>query len=303
MALELGDRAFELRARNNYASVLYLNDPLRASAMMREAAEVARDIGDRQMYRWMLGNNAANAFSEGQRWDEMLQELDEALAHATLPADRVRLLVFVSLIAGERGESVDAVVDELLELTHGREGADMRFSEAMAQAHRAFLLDDVASVMRYAKDAFAVDAQNPEVPASLAFRAAVVANDPDLIQEAAEMVRSLPATGAWSLAFRRHVEAALAGLEGRTAEAAAEHVAAHDTMVDLGQLFDAAILATLANLLLPGRPELRAIGERARETLTRLRARVWLRRLEAALDAPVPTAAGAPSATSAEVAA
>jgi hypothetical protein len=109
-------------------------------------------------------------------------------------------------------------------------------------------------------------------------------------------VNDLPATGAESLAVQRHVNAAVMGLDGRRAEAASEHRAANAALLALGQRFDAAVIATEAMLLLPDRPELRAMADTARETLTRLGAIVWLERLDAALAAATPAPAASPGA-------
>jgi tetratricopeptide (TPR) repeat protein len=300
LAIDTGNRWLELRARNNYASVLSDDDPARATDMFREACEVARDIGDRQMYNWLLGNVASGARSSGDGWDEVLQELDESLARATLPFDRVRLGIFVSLLRGERGESVDGLVDEMIDITRGRPEIDMRFPAAMVQSHRALSYGDADSAYRFALEAIRMDAQNPEIAAWEAFRAAVLHGDPDRIREAAGFVRALPASGAMSIALLRHAEAAVMGLDGRQPEAAAQHAAAHAAVAGMGQHFDAAIMATEANVLLPGRPELRPMAEQARETLTRTGARVWLARLDGVLAAAPPAPAGdAPSTTTA----
>jgi hypothetical protein len=304
MTMDIGNRWLELRVRNNYASVVTDDDPRQANEMFQQALAVARDIGDRQMFNWLLGNVAGDAMSTGEGWDEVLRELEDSLAGATLPADRVRLLVFLSLLRGARGEPIDGLLDDILEITRDRVGIDMRFPAVMAQAHRALCAGDPEAGFRFAVEAIELDGQNPEIGAIAAFRAAVVGGNPDRIREAAGYVRVLPGTGAWTNAFRRHAEAAVAGLDGRAAEAAGEHVAAYETMDGLGQHVDAAVLATGANLLLPGRAELRPIAERARETLTRAGARVWLSHLERALaSAPSGSTADAPATASAEVAA
>jgi hypothetical protein len=179
----------------------------------------------------------------------------------------------------------------------------MRFGAVMARSHHAMCAGDFEGAYRLALEAVDMHGQNPEIPAIVAYRAAVLSGDPDRIREAVGHVRALPGTGSWSIAFLRHAEAAVTGLDGRTAEAASEHVAGHAAMVGLGQHFDAAIVATIANILLPGRPELRPMVEQTRETLTRIGAPVWLARLEAALaSSPATPTADAP-ATTAEVAA
>ena len=53
MAQVLPNRNFEMRVRNNLASVLGDDDPVRATQIMLDSAEVAREMGDRGMYYWL----------------------------------------------------------------------------------------------------------------------------------------------------------------------------------------------------------------------------------------------------------
>ena len=53
MAQALPNRNFEMRVRNNLASVLGDDDPVRATQIMLDSAEVAREMGDRGMYYWL----------------------------------------------------------------------------------------------------------------------------------------------------------------------------------------------------------------------------------------------------------
>ena len=290
-----GDRLLELRARNNYASVVTDDEPQRAASLMREGMNVARDIGDRQMYTWLLGNVAADALGSGDRWDEILADLDESLSGSTLPADRVRLLIFESLLRGERGEPIDAFIDEIVELTRGRTGIDMRFPAIMARGHQALCDGDHDGAYRMALEAVEMNAQNPEIPVIAAFRAAILGGDADRIRSAAGLIVALPSAGAMSLAFRRHAEAAIRSLDGRIPEAVAGHVAAHAAFVAMGQQYEAALTATQANLLLPGRPELRPMAEEARSTFARVGGAIWLPHLEAALATPAVADAQSPS--------
>ncbi|MBA4169986.1 MAG: AAA family ATPase [Chloroflexi bacterium] len=301
LGMGLGDRAFELRARNNYATVIGDDDPVRANELMREAADVARDIGDRSMYTWLLGNLANWAMNSGDGWDEIIAALDEVLERATMPLDRVRTLIFLSFLRGERGERIDEIVAELVEIANGRPDPDMVFSALMARAHGALCAGDPDSAYRLAMEALALDSQNPEIPARVALRAAVVQGDPERIRDSARRLSDLLATGAWSLADQRHANAAVMGLDGRRAEAATEHRAAINVFEGLGQRFVAAVTTTEALILLSDRPELRAMADTARETLTRLGARVWLERLDAALAAALPAPASESASLSAQL--
>jgi len=304
MALELarglGDRPFELRARNNYASVIADDDPIRAFGLMREAAEIARDIGDRQMYGWLLGNVAANAMTQGEGWIEAIERLDDALEWSTLPADRVRILTFLSLLRGEMDEPINDIVAEIVELARDRSDSDMQFMSFMAQSHAAFCAGDLDQAYAMAVRCTQLDAQNPEVPAAAALHSAVLSGSHERIRESARRLNELPATGTWSMAIVRGGNAALAAVDNRRSEAAAEFIKAHDALAALGQRFEAAFMAVDALTLLPERPELRPLADAARATFEGVGAVVRLRHLDAAL-ASAPATADAPAPSSAEV--
>jgi tetratricopeptide (TPR) repeat protein len=296
----LGDRPFELRARNNYATVIAVDDPHRADELMREAAELARDIGDRQMYIWLMGNLAANAISSGDGWDERLQVLDETLESATLAVDRVRLLIFKAFLRSERGERVDDLVAEVVRIAGDRSDPDLQFPALMSQGHAAYCAGDLDRAYEFAVRTSELDSQNPDIPAQAAFRAAVRMQDESRIRESVARILALPVNGEWPMAVARHANAAVMALDGRRAEAAADALSAHRTLSQLGQWFDAGIMATEAITLLPERPEIRALADDARATFERVGATVRLAHLDAAL-ATAPPALTADAAATASV--
>jgi hypothetical protein len=117
----------------------------------------------------------------------------------------------------------------------------------------------------------------------LAARAALLARDAG---SAAFDLEALVATGVHGPAVearRTSIRAGLAALAGRPTDALSFYRDAIRRFRDLGLPVDEAFTAIeMATLLDPAEPEVRAATEAAREILTRLRARPFLERLEAA---------------------
>ena len=98
---------------------------------------------------------------------------------------------------------------------------------------------------------------------------------------------ALEATGAhgpWIDSRRVSIQAGLAALGQRPADALGQYADALRRFRDLGVVLDEALTAIeMATLLDPTLPEVRAAADAARGILTRLRARPFLDRLEAAM--------------------
>ncbi|HEX2843876.1 MAG TPA: hypothetical protein VHP64_01375, partial [Candidatus Limnocylindria bacterium] len=285
LSLRLDDRQFELRARNNYATVLREDDPPRASRMMEEATALARDIGDRAMYIWLIGNVSADAWVEGGDWDQALELLAEASEWAAITNDRIRLRTHIALIESHRGERLHEAVEELQAMVGDREDPEAIFPLLMIQSQCALSLGDSDAAYRFAMEARTVDVPEPDIPIIAAMRAAIVGRNADRILELSRLFEKLPGSGALTLAIRRHARAAVAAVEGRVAEAVADFRGAYATMMELGRRYDAALMAVEATILLGPHAELRPIATEARSTLESVRARVFLDYLDAALAA------------------
>jgi class 3 adenylate cyclase/tetratricopeptide (TPR) repeat protein len=287
------DRPLELRLRNNFSAGLADDDPGRAVDVLRETIEIARDIGDRGIYDWQLGNLAAYSYSTGDDWDGVLAQLHDAYETTELRTDRLRLRTLMSVIELERGNDAAGIVDEIRDLVGDSEEPDARFSLRMAGAHAAFVRGDYTGAWRAASDLARSPTQNPEVPAGLALRAAIANADANQIRDAAELHASLRQSGAWSAAFRRMSEAAVAAVEGRTAEAKAGFLHVLAELERLGIHVEAALAAVNAVALLPDQPEIRARALVARTILERVGARPAIDQLDRALgDSTITPATG-----------
>jgi len=125
----------------------------------------------------------------------------------------------------------------------------------------------------------------------LAARAALWARDATGARAALDRLNATMYRGAALALDKQSIEAGIAALEGRTAEALALYREALRGWRTLGCAWDEALAAVdMARLLGPGEPDVKAAADWARETLTRLGAQPFLDRLDAALASKEPGA-------------
>jgi class 3 adenylate cyclase/predicted ATPase len=298
IAQRIGDRSLELRIRNNYANALSDDDPVGAGQNLAEAAEVARDVGDRGMYLWLLGMTAVWQLDEGRRWDENLAALKEAYESGSIRTDRLRLRIFIGLIEAARGQNHDAFLADIEELSTGGASKDDEFGLLMTRAHVAARRRAYLDAYRTAMQCLAGEPQNPEVPLQLALIAAMRSRDPQAIRDVADKTDLMAGSGALTALQKRSAHAAAAAADGRIADGVAGLQQVHAELVRLGQLYRAATFAIDAATLLPDRRPLRDLAESGRPLLTELGAVADLDDLDAALGA-APAREPAPATESA----
>ncbi|HKY88920.1 MAG TPA: hypothetical protein VJ141_03000, partial [Candidatus Limnocylindrales bacterium] len=138
-----------------------------------------------------------------------------------------------------------------------------------------------------------------QITASLAPMAYYQAAHPALwagdLEAARQDLAAIDATGVHGRVVelrRRTVQAGIAALEGRAADALGLYRDALRGWGDLGLVWDEALTAIdMATLLDPAEPDVRAAADVARATLVRLGAAPYLDRLDAALTASRPARA------------
>src|SRR5688500_6224092 len=137
----------------------------------------------------------------------------------------------------------------------------------MVRGDVALVTGDPDTAFREAMLANDILQQNPEVPLGLAMRAAIWSRNLDRARQVAELRAAVPTTGPWGQAELAHVNAAVAALEGRTAEAIEGFRASRSSLERMEQMFDAAARVVDAAVLLPGEPDVRAWATEVRPLL------------------------------------
>ncbi|HET7726317.1 MAG TPA: adenylate/guanylate cyclase domain-containing protein [Candidatus Limnocylindrales bacterium] len=279
----VGDRGTEIRILNNTATHLSLDDPERAAELLLEGTKLARDIGNRGMYNWILGVVAMLRYSQGRDWDEQVRLLREAHEEAGLPADRLRLRGLASVFETARGEHLEAYDTEVRTLIAQEGDVDDRVVILLTASGTARALGRPTEAYATAMELWALAPPNPELPLLAALGAAIEEGDAAHIREAASRLLEGTVTGASIACMKAHARGAIAAADGRVEDAVRSFLAAHDGYTELGLTFEAAIAAIEALTALPDAPELRARVDAVRPLLEDLRARPWLDRLDRAL--------------------
>ncbi|MGH2418746.1 MAG: hypothetical protein ACRDFY_10470, partial [Candidatus Limnocylindria bacterium] len=247
------------------------------------AMELARQIGDRGMFNWVAGTAAVGLYLEGRDWDAHAVITGEALETATLRHDRLRLRILHGLHETARGLNLDDLRSEVIELVADSTEPDDLFAVQMTIGDTALIAGDLEIAYRSAVQASELQNQNPDVPLGLAMRSAIWSRNLERARPIAARIADVPLTGAYGQALRLHAAAAIAALEGRTAEALAGFRDARARLLRLEQHFDLACWVVDAAVLLPDEPEVRAWAAETRLLLEELRAQPYLDRLDAAL--------------------
>ena len=292
--LDLAERhglvAVALRARLNLGALPNI-DPTPALDNNRRGLAESRRLGLRRRVLLFLTNGAEAGTWTGD-WDWALPELEELLASDLEEADRMPVIEATVRIRGWRGQQVDTLAEELEGLVRDSSDSYTRYSAVVVRADLQLAqggLDAAAVAYRRAATLSAGNAPNV---LTLAARASLLQRDVGGARADLEALEATGAHGPWIDARRISIRAGLAALGGRPAEALGLYADALRGFRDLGVALDEAFTAIeMATLLDPALPEIRDAADVARGILTRLRARPFLDRLEAAMAAaPQPVA-------------
>jgi class 3 adenylate cyclase/tetratricopeptide (TPR) repeat protein len=286
----------ELRARHNLAVGLWDDEPKRARLVEQEALALARQLGDTGSVIGLSVNTALSLYDEGRQWDEHSLFLREALGVATLPSDRAQLRGALGLFETARGEALDTLVAEMSQGIGDDADPEELEAVALAEADVALVSGDLHSAYRQGMRAADIPTQSPLLGYFAAGRAAIWARNLEWIRNVATGMAVVTYTGPRTTAVKEQLNAAVAALEGRRADALAGLRESRNLLRGLEQWFSAARHSLEAIILLPDDPEVRAWAEDARALFTELRAQPYLDRLDAALaSAPSTAPAVAPS--------
>jgi class 3 adenylate cyclase/tetratricopeptide (TPR) repeat protein len=274
------------RALNNLASFLLDEDPRLALESAREGIALAKRLGIRP---FQVLDNASTAALEVGEWDWALGELEDRRSVESDPVARSVVVSDLQTILSLRGEPVADELAELESITEGEPDESLK-ATAMHWGRGT----DAFATGRYAEARTHFHKVAVSYPAAagdvypLAARAALWAAD---AAGAASDLARIDQTVRRGRAFDNDkgvLRAGIAALEGRGEEALAGYREALRTWRDLGCVWDEALCSIdMAVLLDPSLPEVRTAADSAREILTRLGARPFIEKLDAALTRPI----------------
>jgi class 3 adenylate cyclase len=302
MALAHGYRDREMSARTLLTFFNQWDDAADGLKLAREGFDIARQIGS-QGYGWsMVGNGVVLAIRVGE-WDWAAAVLDEwipvAMSGDETPAQISEFYVDRAILTSLRGGDPQTDLELTTASRAGITDPQYESYDAWARAWAAFSAGRFDDARREGLHAAERTSYFYPLTVPLAARAALWATDPTAAREALDGLDRTMFRGQALALDKASIEAGIAAVEGRTAEALTLYRDALRGWRALNLAWDEALIVVdMATFLGPDEPEVRTAAEWARATLARLGARPYLERLESALagTVPRPTVEDAPAA-------
>ena len=270
-----------LRARTNLGAFQIIRDPAAALETLRTGIAEATRLGLRQGVVHMFIGAADAALDTGE-WDWAIGELQGLLSGDLDREDRAGILSKIAIFKVFRGEPVEDDLDEFGRLTSASSdlaivslGHELRSSIAWIGGRLEAAHDEL-------REAAQLNGQYAPSWYPAAARLALWRKDAEAASLDLDDLDAIAAHGPTIEVRRRAVQAGIAGLGGRTAEALALYRDVLRSCRDLGLVWDEALCGLdMAIILDPNDPEVTSAGNRAREILMRLGAGPLVERLDA----------------------
>jgi class 3 adenylate cyclase/tetratricopeptide (TPR) repeat protein len=282
----------ELRALNNFANGL---DDFRVSRPAYAAAEeLANRVGNRSMASWARETGHIYDYFLARDWDAVLVA-SEGTLQSESGLDEVRRLFVTALILLARGQSVDAAMSRIEDLSE--QVSDPFYSVAIhtLRGERAMLAGDYRTAM---EEGFLANTALSWAGIFLPFlaRAAVWAADLAAARKAMDLLDADLDNGAVSVANRIASHAGVAALEGRVDDAVAGYRDAMNRHASVGaDLPRARAGIDLVSLVGGSHPAGAEAATEARAIFERIQARPYLDLLDGAMSGNGISAAPGPS--------
>jgi tetratricopeptide (TPR) repeat protein len=261
-------------------------EPAAGLALGREGIEIGRKRGSRAYQYAMIGNAAWCAMRVGE-WDWAMTVLDEWLEAELVETFQFEFLIDRAFIRALRGVDVAAEVEAaaniISKVTDPQYGSYVEHAYALA----SLAAGDYPAAIEHAEEAATLTRYFSPLALPVGARAALWAGDAATAQRLLDREVATAYTGATLQVDRARIAAGIAALEGRGAEALTGFLDAIRAYEGMSLPFEAAAAAVDMAVVLPdavgGSPAAAAAIASGRETLTRLGAKPFLDRLDAAL--------------------
>ena len=273
LAVEHNLPAWEARALVSLSLNVAIRDPRAAVELEREAIELARRIGRRDMELLLIGNAGEDSVRTGE-WDfqeVQFASLDQLDIEPSIRLPMEAASVTIGLL---RGTIDAAAIDARYKMFAGSiDDADLASSLPDTLGWAAFADGRFADAAAAWLEISDMSALNAPYTLPRTAHAALLAGDPALARRALERLTRTAAQGKAIDVDRMAIAAGLAALEGRRGEAVAGYRAAIAGWRDLGLPWDEAVTSIeFVRFIGPDEPEAAAAADAARVILERLEA-------------------------------
>ena len=285
LAVEHGLPAWEARALVSLSLNVAIRDPRAAVELGREAIELARRIGRRDMELLLIGNAGEDSVRTGE-WDFQAKEFASLDELDIEPVVRLPMEM-ASLVIGMLRGTVDgqSVIERYAAFAESTQDADLAGSAHDVQGWNAFADGRFADAAKHWLANAEMSALNAPYLLPRVAHAALLAQDPSTARLALDRLVQTGAHGRAVDVDRMAIAAGLAALDGERSEAIAGYRAAIAGWRDLGLPWDEAVTSIgFVRFLGPDEPEARAAADAARTILERLGAAKVLAILDASIE-------------------
>jgi class 3 adenylate cyclase/tetratricopeptide (TPR) repeat protein len=286
-AVELADRNgyvdLQLRGRNNLSVAQVESEPERGLETVYEGIELARRLGQRGMFNWLVGTCAMYSGSIGRAWDRAIELTDETLASSPPAYDRARALLTKSLLLARRGEDLDQLVAVCAAAAEGIHDGQITGALDFVRSEVAIAQGRLAEA--HAASVRALDDWKDSAPFVLqrALHAAAISRRLADAQQIKRILDEYPSGTPTAVAARTWAAAVVDGIDGRQQESLRGLRSAFETFRAIGLGFDAATVVVSALRLWPGEAEVAGWAPQARAIFEGVGARPYLEMLDQAL--------------------
>ncbi|HEY7025065.1 MAG TPA: hypothetical protein VH371_08910, partial [Candidatus Limnocylindrales bacterium] len=279
LASDTGQTELEIRATGNLAIRASESDWKAALDAYHAQIELARRTGRREALLSAIANFGYGAFLGGE-WDAGLEMLEPALAEEMSDRDKMLMLNNYLILRASRGEDIAAGVEEIAAVSRDLEGPDRTASISDVAGNEALATGQYSK----ARDEFLLITAEPAYAQEYVYRAAHPAlwlHDLDDAKALLARLEENAGSGPAAVARRKTIQAGVAALEGRTADAKALYAEALRGWRATNGVWDEALTGLdVAELLDPEDPEVGDVISSTRKILERLGAKPHLARLD-----------------------
>jgi tetratricopeptide (TPR) repeat protein len=270
----------QLRGRNNLSVAQVETEPEKGLQTVLEGIEVARRLGQRSMFNWLVGTGGMYSVAIGGDWDRSLELLEETLSSSPNQYDEARAVMIRGMILSRRGVDLDHLVAKARAAAGDIQDGQIVGGIDYLEAEVAFLQGRYREAVVLALRAL-VDwpDSDPFVLQSALHSVAVTRNLADA-KVVKDKIDRYPSGTPAAQSARAWAGALVDLFEGRPQDALRGMKFAIDTMRSIGMRFDASTAVIDALRLFPDEPEMRAYIPLAREVVERVGATPYLRVLD-----------------------
>ena len=278
----------EMRARLNMSQFQIVDEPSVGTSVARIGMERAHKLGLRYWETLLAGNAVMGALRTGD-WDWALKTCADVLRDEPVNASNHEVDAYPAIIDALRGDDGVRLARNIDVFAPLAAASDDPQYPALLHLLRTWA-DFAGGDLQAASQSMPMEFEEPTYASaaySLAGHAAAWLRDAEQAAKIHDAFDALAVRGQWVDACRRSLEASIAGLAGRTAEAREDFAEATRIVRDHGMPLDAALcLMDEVAILGTDEPAGRAAADEAREILESLGASVLLGQLDRLIAVP-----------------